>query len=117
MQYIVPCVSPLNVIDVPVIPDTFDAPDGGFVLVPLLVEYHTVQVIPDPDTGVHETVKDGDPPDTPLVTVTPLTSGGCGVGDGIADVATMYRGRMQKACNINYKFKILSRMYKCLVSS
>ena len=64
------------------IPDCVDAPDGGSVVVPLLVEYHTVYVIPDPDTAVHETVKDGDVPDTPLVTVT-----GGDVGDGIADVA------------------------------
>ena len=42
MLYTVPCVSPLSVVDVPAIPDIVNAPDGGSVVVPLLVEYHTV---------------------------------------------------------------------------
>ena len=42
MKYFASCSSPLSVVDVPAIPDTVDAPDGGSVVVPLLVEYLTV---------------------------------------------------------------------------
>ena len=69
------------------IPDTFNAPDGGCVVVPLFVEYHTVYVIPDPDTTVHETLNDTDSSDIPLVMVTSWTCGGGGGGV----VAKMWR--------------------------
>ena len=69
----VPCERSVNVAEELIIPDSFDAPDGGSVVVPLLVEYHTVYVTPDSDIAIHETVKDGDPSNVPLLTLTPLT--------------------------------------------